>query len=79
MTVSPKSDPDSASERPAGSTSGRYLEKRRDEDLADMLSTLESNRFIPVAALASVAEILTYLYGKDSESQTVAAAAETET
>lgn len=45
----------------------RYLEERRDEDIADMLSNLENNNFIPVSALTSVAEILTYLYEKDVE------------
>ena len=33
-----------------------------------MLSNLENNKFIPLAALTSVAEILTYLYDKDSGS-----------
>ena len=68
MAISPKSDQDSPLDLPAESSEERYLEGRSGEDLAEMLTNLENNNFIPVEALVSVAEILTYLYDKDSES-----------
>ena len=37
------------------------------EDLAELLSTLEEDSFIPVEALAVVAEILTRLHGRGEE------------
>ena len=45
----------------------RALDTERDEDLANLLSTLDEDSFIPVAALNVVAEILTYLHGNDRE------------
>lgn len=47
------------------------LDGGRDEDLAELLSTLDENSFIPVAALGVAAEILTYLHRKDRELATV--------
>ena len=38
------------------------------EQLADLLATLDRDSFIPVAALHTIAEILTYLHGKDADS-----------
>ena len=68
MATSPKSEQNRPAELPAEGSEERYLEARRSEDLAEMLSNLENNNFIPVEALTSVAEILTYLYDKDGES-----------
>ncbi|MDA1356112.1 MAG: hypothetical protein O3A94_07570 [Proteobacteria bacterium] len=38
-----------------------------DADLVDLLATLDEDSFIPVAALSVVADILTYLHGRDSD------------
>ncbi len=46
---------------------GRPVDSERDAELADLLTTLDEDSFIPVAALNVVAEILTYLHGKDSQ------------
>ena len=39
----------------------------RDADLADLLATVEEDSFIPVAALSIVADVLTYLHGRDGD------------
>ena len=75
MATSPKSKQNSPAELPVERSEDRYLESRRSEDLAKILSNLENNNFIPVEALTSVAEILTYLY--DKESATTPAESET--
>ncbi|MDP6474130.1 MAG: hypothetical protein QF666_07055 [Alphaproteobacteria bacterium] len=49
----------------------RDLDSGGGEDLAELLSTLDENSFIPVAALGVAAEILTYLHRKDRELATV--------
>jgi hypothetical protein len=42
-------------------------ESGRDAALAELLSDLERNGFIPAAALGVVAEIVSFLHGNDSE------------
>ncbi len=68
MATSSKSEQNRPAELPAEGSDERHLETRRSDDLAEMLSNLENNNFIPVEALTSVAEILTYLYDKDGVS-----------
>jgi type III secretion system FlhB-like substrate exporter len=68
VTDSSKNAPDSAAGQLVEIRDVRFLQDRRSDDLAEMLSNLENNKFIPLAALTSVAEILTYLYDKDSGS-----------
>ena len=52
------------SELPESQPDGGIASDRSDgEDLADLL---DKDSFIPVAALHTVAEILTYLHGKDA-------------
>ena len=75
MTTPSKTEQNSPTELLAKSADERFLEDRRSEDLAKILSNLENNNFIPVEALTSVAEILTYLY--DKESATTPAESET--
>jgi flagellar biosynthesis protein len=43
------------------------IEIRKDEDLAEILSKLDIDSIIPLEAYASVAEILSYIYRKNSE------------
>lgn len=43
------------------------IEIKRDSDLAEILSKLEIDSLIPFEAYASVAEILSYIYRKNSE------------
>lgn len=43
------------------------IEIRKDADLAQILSKLEIDSLIPFEAYASVAEILSYIYRKNSE------------
>ncbi|MEC9453986.1 MAG: hypothetical protein VYE58_02780 [Pseudomonadota bacterium] len=45
---------------------GIASDRSDDEDLADLLDTLDKDSFISVAALHTVAEILTYPHGKDA-------------
>ena len=52
------------SELPESQPDGGIASDRSDgEDLADLLDTHDKDSFIPVAALHTVAEILTYLHG----------------
>jgi len=48
----------------------RGIKVRKDSDLAEILSVVEVESEIPLAALAGVAEILRYLYQTDSAEQT---------
>lgn len=43
------------------------IEIRKDEDLAEILSKLDVDSIIPLEAYASVAEILSYIYRKNTE------------
>ena len=43
------------------------IEIRKDATLASILSTLDLDALIPLEAYASVAEILSYIYGKNTE------------
>ncbi|WP_299391263.1 EscU/YscU/HrcU family type III secretion system export apparatus switch protein [Pelagibius sp.] len=47
----------------------RGIKVRKDSDLAEILSVVEVESEIPLAALAGVAEILRYLYQTDSDEQ----------
>ena len=47
----------------------RGIKVRKDSDLAEILSVVEVESEIPLAALAGVAEILRYLYQTDSDDQ----------
>ncbi|WP_420348804.1 EscU/YscU/HrcU family type III secretion system export apparatus switch protein [Pelagibius sp.] len=48
----------------------RGIKVRKDSDLAEILSVVEVESEIPLAALAGVAEILRYLYQTDGDHQT---------
>ena len=50
----------------------RGVKVRRDSDLAEILSVVEVDSEIPLAALAGVAEILRYLYQTDGQGTTAA-------
>ena len=45
------------------------VEIHQDSDLAEILSTLDLDSLIPFEAYATVAEILSYIYRKNSESK----------